>query len=452
MKRALAAVAAAVLLAAVAPGAASAQEPPCLSADPPEASAPPQPLRFGITPQLAGSAGGEQGAVAPEDPALAGAALGRLQPPGRRLVMRLNRLFMADGQAGIDRFTALAREYARAGFDVESQIRYHPAPQDEGDMAKWERFLRDATRALAANPALVALSITNEVNLPLSSNTSDGAYERAVDALVLGVPAAREELEALGRRDVSLGFTYAWRYLPDSDVEFWREIGAKATPAFRAALGHVGVQLYPGLFWPPVLLPGQTAGDETLEALTIVRRCYMPLAGLGDEVGLWITENGYPTNFGRTPERQVNDLRSTVEDVHRLSGTLGVADYRYFNLRDNRSAGTDLFDAVGLLREDYAEKPAFGAYRELIATLGAQPPARRCERSVRLPRLRGGERYRRVSASVAGRRVPARLLRAAGRRPAAAVSVPAGTHRLRLTLRTNRGRVLRQAVTVRGCG
>lgn len=91
MKRALATAAAAILAAAIAPGAARAQEEPCLSADPPAASAPPQPVRFGITPQLAGSAGGEQGQVAPEDPLRVGAALARLQPPGRRLVMRTSR-------------------------------------------------------------------------------------------------------------------------------------------------------------------------------------------------------------------------------------------------------------------------------------------------------------------------------------------------------------------------
>ncbi len=54
----------------------------------------------------------------------------------------------------------------------------------------------------------------------------------------------------------------------------------------------------------------------------------------------------------------------------RYSGTLGVTDYRYFNLRDNNSAGPDLFDAVGLLRDDYSRKPAFGVFRHAIAGFG----------------------------------------------------------------------------------
>jgi hypothetical protein len=264
------------------PSSARAQE-LCLEADAPPLTAAPIPLRFGITPQLAGSVGATQGEVAPEDPARALEALHGLEPPRRTLVMRLNRLFMSDGQAGIDHFAALAEQYRREGFEVESQIRYHPTPEQEGDMAAWERFVRDATATLAPNPALVALTITNEVNLPISENTSDGAYEGALDAIVVGIVAAQEQLVGMGREDVALGFSYAYRYFPDQDLAFWRDICA-------------------------------------------------------------------------------------------YSGTLNVPDYRYFNLRDNRSDGGDLFDAVGLLFDDYAEKPAFSAYRDLIEACGQVEP------------------------------------------------------------------------------
>jgi hypothetical protein len=333
------------------------------------------PLRFGITPQLAGTSGGSQGEVAPEDPAKALNALHRLQPPKRRLVIRLNRLFESDGEAGIDHFVELADRYRREGFAVESQIRYHPAPDQEGDMAAWEAFVRQATAALVANPAVVALTITNEVNLPISANTSDGAYDGALDAIVRGIVTAQDVLDQTGRGDVALGFSYAYRYLPDQDVAFWRGIGDRATPEFYAALDYVGVQLYPGLFWPPAFGPGETAGSATLDALTLVRDCYMPLARLGGDVPIWISENGYATNLNRRLERQVTDLTSTVEDVFAYSGTLNVTDYRYFNLRDNNSDGGDLFDAVGLLFDDYSEKPAFAAYRDLIERFGIVEPA-----------------------------------------------------------------------------
>jgi hypothetical protein len=356
----------------------------CLSATPPAPTAPPAPLRFGITPALAGTSGATQGSSAPVDPAKELAGLRALQPRGRRLVVRLNRLFEADGDKGIATFVAQERRYAKAGFDVESQVRYHPAAGQEGDMAAWEAYVRRAALALARSNALVALDITNEVNLPISSNTSDGAYPGALEALVRGVVAARSALDSIGRTDVSVGFTFAYRYSPDKDAQFWQQIGTMATPAFRAALGHVGLQLYPGLFWPPVLTPGQSAGDATAEALTLLRNCWMPKAQLGAAVPIWITENGYATNLGHDEPRQVTDLDTTLGSVHALDTTLGVTDYRYFNLRDNRPGGTDLFDDVGLLRSDYSRKPAFASFRAGVAADGARPRPQRCRVRLRV--------------------------------------------------------------------
>jgi hypothetical protein len=346
----------------------------CVSATPPPPTEPARRLRFGITPQLAGTAGQTQGEVVAENPAARDRALERLRPRRRQLVIRLNRLFMSDGDRAIDRFARRARHYARRGFEVESQIRYHPAPEQEGDIAAWRRFVRRATKALATNPALVSISVTNEVNLPISPNTSDGAYAGALQALVAGVVEAKRTLRRAGRADVEVGFTYAYRYLLDADARFWRSIGELATPRFRRALDYVGVQLYPGLFVPPTLV-GETAGEATLEALTLVRDCYMPQAGLGEGVELWISELGYATNLGHTEERQQVELADTVNAVHALSGTLGVTDLRYFNLRDNRPDGTDLFDDVGLLHADYSPKPAFEAYRGLIDRLGTRADA-----------------------------------------------------------------------------
>jgi hypothetical protein len=367
--RSLAAAIAAILLL---PGAASAAD--CLEADPPSVTAPAQALRFGVTPQVAGHAGPTQGEAVPEDPAATSAALHRLKPARRQLVLRLNRLFWSDGEEGIRRFAEKVDSYAADGFTSEVQVRYHPPEGQEGNIAAWEQFVRAATRELGRRPAVVALSITNEANLPISPNTSDGAYEGVMDALVRGVVVAREEALALGRSDLQLGFTVMWRWTPDSDQRFWEDLGRRATPEFREALDYVGLQVYPGLVWPPAPLPGRTAGRETVEALTLLRDCYMPKASLGRDVALWVSENGYATNLGRSEQRQLEDLRSTVEDVQRWSGTLGVTDYRYFNLRDNRSAGTNLFDAVGLLRDDYSEKPAFGAYRLFVQRYGAKDP------------------------------------------------------------------------------
>jgi hypothetical protein len=342
----------------------------CLTQDPP----PPgkvEPLRFGITPRLAGSAGAAQEEPAPENLAKTTAALRALRPQGRQLVLRLNRLFWSEGTPGIREFGRLVRRYALAGLRSEIQVRYHPPEGHEGDIAGFERFVRTAVRRLGRRRGVAGFSITNEANLPVSPNTSDGAYEGVVGALVRGVIAAREELRRLRRPRLDVGFNVMWRWSPDSDRQFWEDIGAHPdAAAFRNAVSNVGVQVYPGLVWPPSRLPGRTAGDEVAEALTLVRDCYMPKAGLGRGVELWVSENGYATNLGRGEEEQRADLESTLEAVSKWSGALGITDYRWFNLRDNNSDGPGIFSAVGLLRDDYTRKPAFAAYRQGIARYG----------------------------------------------------------------------------------
>ena len=60
---------------------------------------------------------------------------------------------MEDGGAGIRRFRRLARHFARMGLEVELQVRYHPAAADEGDIAKWLRYVRQVVRASARSGA-----------------------------------------------------------------------------------------------------------------------------------------------------------------------------------------------------------------------------------------------------------------------------------------------------------
>jgi hypothetical protein len=393
----------------------------CLSAEPPAPAAPPQPVRMGIFPLAAGSAGAAQGEPAPEDPARALAALHALRPPGKELVVRLNRMFWADGDAGLARFATLVDEYAREGFRSELQVRYHPPEGHAGDIAGWLEYVRAAVRRFAPRRSVVALSITNEANLPGSPNTSDGFYPGVRDALVQGVIAARAEADRLGRPDLSIGFSYAFRGAPQSDDAFWEELGAKGGAAFAAAVGHVGLQVYPGLFWPPVTT--DPAGD-VLEALTLLRSCWMPKAGLGAGVPLWVTENGYATRGGAGLDEQARRVTATIDALAGWSGTLGISDYRYFNLRDNRSQGADLFDAVGLLFDDYREKPAFAALRNAVAAHGASAPrgapgcaAPRLRVTVR-PRVavRGRRTLLRVRVRSGGTGVYGALVRVGGRR------------------------------------
>ncbi|HEX6518804.1 MAG TPA: hypothetical protein VF070_02155, partial [Streptosporangiaceae bacterium] len=92
-------------------------------------------------------------------------------------------------------------------------------------------------------------------------------------------------------------------------------------------------------------------------------------AGLG-HLPLVITEHGWPTGPGRTPERQAEVLRTVVGVISRYAEPLNIDAYVHHALRDERSGGSGLFCEFGLMTDDYSPKPAFRAYRDLIAGLG----------------------------------------------------------------------------------
>jgi hypothetical protein len=321
-------------------------------------------------------------------------------------------MFQSDGAAGIARFAALADRYIAQGFRVELQVRYHPPAGHDGDIPAYLAFVRAAVRELAPRRSVVALSITNEPNIVESPYTSDGFYRNNVDALVDGIVAARAEADRLGRRDLRLGFTYAYRFL--ADELFFDEIGKRATPAFLGALDYVGLQAYPGLFYPP---PGLTRdpAQAMVDAANLLRTCLFPRASIGRRTQIWITENGYQAKRGQDPAPQAARLEATLAALHRVSGTLGISDYRYFNLRDNDSTGSDMFDAVGLLYDDYAAKPAYGVFRDAIVRYGvvlARRPHR--PRRPHASYTRPGVRARRAAAQHPGAPPGPRIARVPG--------------------------------------
>ncbi len=332
-------------------------------------------LRFGIGPRLAGEAGAQQTTpTVREDLRKRDAALERLQ--GRRfLAVRLNRLFQADGRAGIAQFKRMAARFARLGLEVELQVRYHPRDRDDGDIAKWLRYVRSVVRAFGPNRAVTGLQITNEVNITYSKNTSDGFYKRAVEALVRGVIEAKRTSLRLGYGHQQIGFNYAYRSsgaaLAD-DAAFWRAVGRRGGARLRRATDWVGLDIYPGTFTPGLLLqvPIADYGDAFLEGLAQVRECFMPKAGFTRSTPLRIEETGYPTGPGRPEATQLRATREFVKTAVAYRGTYGISDFRWFGLRDNNSEGPNFQSFFGLLRDDYSPKPAFGEYRRLIRRWG----------------------------------------------------------------------------------
>jgi hypothetical protein len=299
-------------------------------------------------------------------------------------VVRLNRLFFSDGQRAIDRFKALARRYTRAGELVEIQVRYHPAPALAGNLGAWVRYVRHVVDTFGANRRVVAMTITNEVNLTFSPNTSDGYYQRAQDALIQGIEAAHAEAVRRHFSQLRFGFTYAYRLLPTADTAFFKYLHDHGGSRFTTALGFVGLDFYPGSVYPPVMLPGDSYRHELSQAAGVVRRCLAPLAGIPNHVPIWITENGVPTGV-LSDAQQAAALAELVRAAHDYARTDGITDYRWFNLRDSVSSGPQTlvgvtFSSDGLLRDDYAPKPSFAVYRRLIGGLGKRSAASRAVR------------------------------------------------------------------------
>jgi len=371
-----------VVIAALAPGAAAAADPYCTATYSNAAPRAGAPLRFGIDPGLAGTAGGAQLPATPDDLGRDVAAVRALRPAHVVLVARLNRLFWSDGQSGIDQFRALVSRYAKAGVDSELQVRYHPTSAENGNIAAWVAYVRHVVDVFGRDRHVLDMTITNEVNLDFSPNTSDGAYENARDALIDGIEAAHAEAVKRGFRQLQFGFTYAYRWNPQSDAALFQYLRSKGGSAFRRALGFVGVDFYPGSFFPPTMA-GSSYRTATAQALGVVRNCLMPMAGIGSRTPIWITENGVATGTSESYAAQASALTQLVQAVRDYSGTFGVTDYRWFNLRDSGSAPTGslpvlaaTFTNDGLLTDTYVRKPAFAAYRSLIARWGRRLPAR----------------------------------------------------------------------------
>jgi hypothetical protein len=132
---------------------ASSSDPGCTGSYGGGAPKPGPPLRFGIDPGPAGSAGGAQLPSAPDDPARDIAAVRALAAPGHVLVVRLNRVFWSDGQPGIDAFREMVDRYAKPGFEIELQVRYHPPAGEAGDMQAWTRTSGTSSTRLAPTRA-----------------------------------------------------------------------------------------------------------------------------------------------------------------------------------------------------------------------------------------------------------------------------------------------------------
>ena len=86
---------------------------------------------------------------------------------------------------------------------------------------------------------------------------------------------------------------------------------------------------------------------------------------------LRIEETGWPTGPGRSEDAQCRALRDIVTTAVRHRGVYHLTDLRWFGLRDNDTSSPDPQARFGLLRDDDVPKPAFAAFRRLVARYGA---------------------------------------------------------------------------------
>jgi hypothetical protein len=328
-------------------------------------------LRFGINPAGTAGAFGPPVEPVPDSPGKTREALRTLEASGGApFYIRLNRFFWSLGSPGIRHFMKLVDRYTRRGYEVELQLRYHPRPEQEGNIAAWVRFVRRVVRKFGANPNVRALQVTNEVNFfPIAPDASDSYYDGARQALVRGVIAAKRKAMRLGYDQLKIGFNWAYRTDPNRERSFWTEIGQLGGERFVRSLDWVGLDAYPGTVFPLAEPPGGYR-DGMVNAMSVLRECFMPIAGIGESVPIHVEENGYPT---AEPERsyatQVMAMEEMVGAVNEFRGTYHVTDYRWFDLRDHRTSSPNFQQQYGILRDDYTPKPAFDVYDGLVEEL-----------------------------------------------------------------------------------
>ena len=160
-------------------------------------------LRFGINPAGTAGAVGPPVEPVPNSPGKTRRALAELAPADGPFYVRLNRFFWELGPPGIRHFMKLTRRYARQGYLVELQLRYHPRPEQEGNIDAWVRFVERVVRKFGRVPAVGACSIAEDL-------------ERKPDILNGGPPGGQHRL--LEDETKGVGSTCLGRR-PSSDLD-----------------------------------------------------------------------------------------------------------------------------------------------------------------------------------------------------------------------------------------
>lgn len=316
----------------------------------------PASLRFGVFP--CGVAGMPDGLATgpPDDLGQIAAALSQLAGDKKPWLIRMYVVWTGAGSTA-----SCLRELGRIAalpWDLDIVLSYKdPA----GDVGAWVSFVRSV--ASEWGERFAALQITGEPNL---ARGGDGDFPRVAEALVDGVLEAASVTHGTGP-GAGIGFAVAAERRPQESF-LWprvRELGGRH---FADALDYAGLDLYLDVFGPP-MTPDRLASSVPLALRALRDRVLEPI-GVGRNVPVHICENGWPTGPRRTTERQAQVLETVVRSVFAVREELNVTHWELFTLRDADSSVDNGFYQFGVLRDDYAPKPAFDRLARLYRELG----------------------------------------------------------------------------------
>jgi hypothetical protein len=278
------------------------------------------------------------------------AALRQLQGTAAEFYVRAYRHF-GEGTRPHPAARATPRQpelYAGEGRLIDLVACYQsPVPDPEG----FTDFVRQSVRDVAAWGG-GKVQVGEELNVPAPL---DGGSPGCFEAVSAGVAAALDERDRLGA-PVLVGVNAAG--MPDP--AFWNHLTSVIGPRNTGRLDYIGLDAFPDVFQP-------VPHGKLPAAVTFLLRRLRTVtteAGIPQATPIHVTETGWPTDDQRTEGTQAQVLTAVAAAA--LASDAGVQAYEWFGLRDGNTAAA-WTARFGILRDDYAPKPAFAAIQQIIA-------------------------------------------------------------------------------------
>lgn len=230
----------------------------------------------------------------------------------------------------------------------ERQVQDYP-PADPFDFGRAAKFLTDRY-----GRRLAAVEIWNEPNLSYEFIAPPARKAARYAALVRATyPLAKQGHPGV---PVLAGSTaYA-------DVKFLRRL-------YRAGIAgaHDGISIHP---YSDGRGPASEAAPAHLEFAPGIRSVRAAQIAAGQRRPLWLTEYGFTAcSWCGSLAEQATLIADTTRAIPQFSFVRGATLYQ---LRDTATAPDSWEDNFGLLRENFAKRPAYAAFKQAVAAVAAQ--------------------------------------------------------------------------------